>query len=118
MNAVNIAPRSADEHFLWVTAAQLAGAPIWARIDNGDVPAGTSAPTGYPRCSCSSSDNDEVKGFFHRHPLCGKNWTLSPLNVDVDPVLGNPYWSPSQLLLGPNRTSVMPNYSLTRYRAF
>ncbi len=108
----------ADKHFLWVTAAQLAGAAIRARIDNADAPAGASAPTGYPRRGRSSSDHDEVKGFFQGHPQCGKNKKLSTLNVDVAPVFGNRYCSPRQLLLEPNGASIMPNYPLTGYRAF
>src|SRR2546427_8659648 len=43
--------RGADEHFLWVTAAQRARPAIRELIHDGDAPAGSPAPVRRPRAA-------------------------------------------------------------------
>ncbi len=57
--------RGADEHFLWVTAAQRARPAVRELIHNGDAPAGFPAPVRRRRPSRAGADHDEIKGFWH-----------------------------------------------------
>src|SRR6267143_7160311 len=61
--------RGADEHFLWVTAAQRARPAVRELIHNGDAPAGFPAPVSRRRPSRAGADHDEIKGFWHG-PAC------------------------------------------------
>src|SRR3989442_2918374 len=65
--------RGADEHFLWVTAAQRARPAVRELIHNGDAPAGSPAPVSWRRPSRAGADHDEIKGFWH-----GLAFRLSP----------------------------------------
>src|SRR5712691_12657962 len=57
--------RRADEHLLWVTAAQRARPAVWELIHNGDAPAGSSAPVSRRRPSRAGADHNEIKWFWH-----------------------------------------------------
>src|SRR2546425_1279156 len=57
--------RRADEHFLWVTAAQRARPAIRELVHNGDAPAGSPAPVSRPRPARAGADHDEIKSFCH-----------------------------------------------------
>src|SRR6266849_5441898 len=57
--------RGADEHSLWVAAAQRARPTVRELIHHGDAPAGFPAPVSQPRAALACADYDEIKWFCH-----------------------------------------------------